>query len=344
MTTSPHSFRCPTLQRFILSRCRSKAEAVDLISQLKSGLLPSESRSLETLSVVGLIESSLFARIPALDEASNKDESTAASIVVSLIHEVSSLRRGTTSKSSTDDHFSDERLTSIAPADVELEAAISQSPAFKRMCRSLESVDLQLDHGPRDAIAAGFDGECVLAIRTLISQSRSGDPVAKRHPSLGLLNDLRPSLPAYFNWMIRVDITTGEVPRKFAKYRFAVDSSTEIFHKFLKLEFSSMDWISAPHGLQGYRQRANGWVEPIITDPRDHFCQPDLLDELGVFRNRLFVAIGCSPTVTGDRGFSFQSLCSHFASHLRLARRLSTLEEQYRWLAQASELFLISRS
>lgn len=41
-----------------------------------------------------------------------------------------------------------------------------------------------------------------------------------------------------------------------------------------------------------------------------------------------------------DEGFSFQSLCAHFASHLRLARRLSTLDEQYRWLAQASDLFV----
>ncbi|KAL3893637.1 MAG: hypothetical protein SGPRY_014093, partial [Prymnesium sp.] len=100
-----------------------------------------------------------------------------------------------------------------------------------------------------------------------------------------------------------------------------------------------MDWISAPHSLQGYRQRCNGWAEPIITDPRDHFCQPDLVDEPGEFGNRLFVAIGCSRVVAKDKGFSFQSLSAHFASHLRL-RRLSTLDEQYRWLAQASDLFV----
>lgn len=288
----PLYLRCPTLQRFVLNRCRSKAEAVDLISQLKSGLLPSESRSLETLSVLGLIESALHARTPALEEASDKEGATAASVVVSLIHEVSSLRRGTISKPLAENPFSDEQLISVAPADAELEAAISQSPAFKRVCRSLDSVDLRLDYGPRDAIAVGFDGTCVLSIRTLISQSRSGDPVAKRHPSLGLLNDLRPSLPAYLNWMIRADTSTGEIPRKLAKYRFATDSSTEIFHRFLRFELSSMDWISAPHGLQGYRQRFNGWAEPIITDPRDHFCQPDLVDELGEFGNRLFVAIG----------------------------------------------------
>lgn len=105
-----------------------------------------------------------------------------------------------------------------------------------------------------------------------------------------------------------------------------------------------MDWISAPNGLQGYRQRFNGWANPISTDPRDYYCQPYLLEELGKFGNRLFTAIGCSRTVPAADGFSFQSLCTHFATHLRLAMRLATLEEQYRWLSQATDLFLTSLS
>lgn len=194
--------------------------------------LAKESRSLETLSVLSLIESALHARIPALEEAADKEGATAASVLVSLIHEVSSLRRGSTTKPASDEPISDERLASVGPADAELEAAISQSPSFKRICRALDSIDLRADHGPRDAIAAGFDGTCVLSVRTLLSQSRFGDPVAKRHPSLGLLNDLRPSLPAYFNWMIRADMSTGDIPRKLAKYRFATDSTAHILKSF----------------------------------------------------------------------------------------------------------------
>lgn len=253
--------------------------------------------------MLGLIEASLLARTPALEEAADKEGATAASIVAALIHEVSTLRRGSTSKSSVDDPSAEERLSSFAPADAELEAAISQSPAFKRVCRVLSDIDLKADHGPRDAIAAGFDGACVLSVRTLISQSRYGDPVAKRHPCLGVLNDFRPSLPGYFNFMLRADASTGLVPRKLSKYRFAMDSSAEILQKFLKLELSSMNWISAPHGLQGYRQRSNGWTQPIATDPRDFYCQPDLLEELGSFGNRLFVSIGCSKVVPLREGF-----------------------------------------
>lgn len=82
----------------------------------------------------------------------------------------------------------------------------------------------------------------------------------------------------------------------------------------------------------------NGWSRPQLVHPTDYYCQPDMLDDLGKFGHRLFLAIGCENQVSS--GYTFSTLCSGFADHLRLARRLDALHEQYTWLERASAKFV----
>ena len=53
-------------------------------------------------------------------------------------------------------------------------------------------LDVATESGARSALAAGFATECVIAVRVLLSATKAGDPVATRHPMLGLLDKLRP--------------------------------------------------------------------------------------------------------------------------------------------------------
>lgn len=330
--------RMPTLRTFVLDKCAQGAEAYGLISQLKAALLPEESRKLELSTVTQQLEEALAARHALLQENANRPGATASTIVAALLKERSMLASAT-GKSSDSAGVSyglegDMPLPSVSAS----EAAILKSSEFRAICTALASIDVSTLDGAREALLSGFNGKCVVAVRTLCSTARMGDPIAKRHPTLGILNGLRSARIDYFNFSLRVNVTTQQVPFRMTKYHFATVHSTDLLDAFLRFDFDQMDWIAAPHGLQGYRQYSNGWIAPIVTDSRDYFCQPELMREFGKFGDRLFRALGCTVTSAID-GFTFDKLCDFFAEHLSMARRLVTLEEQYAWLQNAVNNF-----
>lgn len=334
---------CPTLKLFLLSRVDgSHSSAMALLLQLKASLLPAELRTLETVVVLEQIEQALNSHMPTLDAAAKVPNASASSIIASLLKEVGGIRRSSRSAGPSQvSQDADADLEAAAPAplsDDALEAAISRSVSFRRVMSLVSSVDPEARDGARLILTHGFDGECVIAVRVLLSTSRGGDLIAKRHPVLSLLNDARTSRPGYFNYALRLSVKLGDVPKKMLSFEFASETSQGLMKQFLQLDFAAMDWISAPHGLQGWRQADNGWTRPQVVDPADHYCQPDLLTELGNFGHRLFLAIGCADHVAS--GYTFLTLCLRFAEHLRLARRLDTLQEQYAWLERSSSKFV----
>lgn len=332
------SGRMPTLKKFILDKCAQGAEAYGLISQLKAALLPEECKKLELSTVAQQLEEALATRLALLQENANQPGATASTIVAALLKERSMLvsATGKSSEGSSGGHGQEGDMP--LPNATASEAAILKSPEFRAVCTALSSIDVSTLDGAREALLCGFNGKCVVAVRTLCSTARMGDPIAKRHPALGILNGLRSARIDYFNFSLRVNLATQQVPFRMTKYYFATVHSTELLDAFLSFDFEQMDWIAAPHGLQGYRQYSNGWVAPITTDPRDYFCQPELMREFGKFGDRLFRALGCTVASTIN-GFTFDKLCDFFAEHLSMARRLVTLEEQYSWLQNAVNNF-----
>ena len=49
--------------------------------------------------------------------------------------------------------------------------------------------------------------------------------------------------------MLAVDVTTGTVPSRLKDYEFATATSSFLLDQFLRRQYSSMDWLSAPMGL-----------------------------------------------------------------------------------------------
>lgn len=216
----PARGRLPTLKAFILEKCSQGAEAYGLITQLKAALLPEESRKLELPTVAQQLEEALAAREALLQESANQPGASASTIVSALLKERSMLvnAAGRPSDNSISSNPDGEMPLPSAFAS---EAAILKSAEFRAVCVALASTDTSTLDGAREALLHGFNGKCVLTVRTLCSTTRMGDPVARRHPTLGILNGLRSARIDYFNFSLRVNLLTKQVPFRMTKYHFA---------------------------------------------------------------------------------------------------------------------------
>lgn len=337
LRASPCGCRMPTLKRYILDRSEQNSEAYSLTMQLKNALLPEESRKLDLALVASQLEEALKSREAVLREVAAQPNSTAVSIVAALLRERAAVLEtvGRSSQRAEDGSS----VESSMPDALASEAAFVKSREFRSLCQTIDSIDLSTLDGLRLALDAGFDGNCVVAVRALCATSRGPDPIVKGHRILRVLNDIRSARVDYFNYVLRVDRDSGIVEPPMLEYAFASTQDSALLNQFLQFEFHHMDWYAAPCGLQGFRQHLNGWISPMQTSKLDHYIQPDLLRELGLFGQRLFVALGCT-VASNVEGYDFAGLCNFFADHLNLARRLCTLDEKYSWLENAQKQFV----
>ncbi|KAL3894355.1 MAG: hypothetical protein SGPRY_013833, partial [Prymnesium sp.] len=179
---------CPTLQLFVLSRVESShSAAMALLLQLKARLLPSEMRSLEAVVVLDQLEQALASYYrPSLDAAANDPGASATSIVAALLREVAAIRRsgvggGAASKDSEEDEsYGADAAAHLSLSDDALAAAISRSVSFRRVVSLVSAINMDSQDGSRLMLTHGFDGDCIIAVRVLVSTSRGGDPIAKR--------------------------------------------------------------------------------------------------------------------------------------------------------------------
>lgn len=328
--------RMPTLKRYILDRSEHGSEAFGLVMQLKGALLPDESRKLDLALVAVQLEEALKSREAVLREVAAQPQATASTIVSSLLRERAAVLEtvGRSGRRPEDGGSAEGGV----PDALASEAAFVKSGEFRALCQTIESLDLSTLDGLRLALDAGFDGHCVVAVRTLCATSRGPDPIVRGHRILRMLNDIRSARVDYFNYVLRIDQVSGVVEPAMLEYSFASGQDSITLNQFLQFDFHLMDWYAAPNGLQGYRQRLNGWMSPMQTHKLDYYIQPDLLRELGAFGQRLFIALGCTVESTAE-GYDFAGLCGFFADHLNLARRLCTLDEKYTWLENAQKQF-----
>lgn len=103
------------------------------------------------------------------------------------------------------------------------------------------------------------------------------------------------------------------------RYNFATVLNDTLLNNFLQFRFEKMDWIKAPHGVQGDRQLVYGWETPRTIRPLDYYCQADLHRELGGFGVRLFSALGCTVD-SPEQGYDFRQLCEFVADHPNYAK------------------------
>lgn len=331
----------PTFKQAILDRCHTSLEGIGFLSQLKSALLAREGHGLDLALAAPQIEAALRERIALVRRLSSGDDATAVSIVTSLSKELGKPNAGRSRGLGNADEGQPDEGQPLGEA---IRQAL-QEESFSALIRAIATQDLSSVLGKRNALAAGFNGECILAVRVLCSFSKMGDPVRNQDSTrtLARLNDLRPDRCEYFNYVLRVELNQPVVPERMMRYTFATLQSPTLLEQFLQFEFDKMDWIAAPHGLNGYLQALYSRAQPAVTDPRDYFSRVEQLNDLGEFGQRLFTALGCTIGDLDD-GFDFKGLCAFYAKHLQCSWKCANQEDQIVWMEESAASFKSSLS
>jgi len=307
--------------------------AYSLVRRLRDSLIEGKT-NLDLVDIADDLDSKLGDRISALTEAEGKAGATAESTTNDLLEELDKIKacKGTTGGGSG---TSDDPLT---PEENSFAAAItgSKSAAFRQITTMLSGLDMSTGTGQLDALTAGFDGDCVISLRVLLSP-KAPTQLATRHDTLGTLLELRQYRLAYFNYQLRVTPGSGAIARRVEKYEFGTATDTVLLDALCSLTFHGTPWIPAPHGLMGLEQCKDGRGVPLMHDPRDYYCQPDLMLKLTKFLHVLTVSIGGA--VTSATGYTWLTLGEFMSHHLQRALCQPTEVEVIAWLQRSSDTF-----
>lgn len=300
-------------------------------------LLDKELESLTLVEVIDSFELRLSDRRNVLIEAEAKPGATAEAITTALLDELRNIRLSGTS---SDPSASSSAGPPIVLDNASIESALtgSHSAAFRRISTQLATIATTTVAGHRDALAVGFEGNCIIALRVLFSSTEKGDPLASRHATLGKLNELRQYRLAYLNHQICLDTTTMTVPDKYRNYSLANmgAKSSSVFDGWFALALETTDFISAPHGVLGLLQARDGKSIPYSVNPIDYACQPALISELCRFLQLLGNATLQLPAASNE-GFTFVTLGEWYNNHLMRALRCGTPAETATWLRRSGD-------
>ena len=109
----------------------------------------------------------------------------------------------------------------------------------------MASVDLDTEEGRREAFDAAFSSGSALIVRML---SHGGVMLARRHPLLASLHEVRGELYAYLTYCQVVDRTTGEVSSRARRWSWTEEDNSDDTQLalFLRQKYAAMDWVNAP--------------------------------------------------------------------------------------------------
>ena len=203
----------------------------------------------------------------------------------------------------------------------------------------VSACNLATEAGRRDAFTAGFDAKHVYSVRALTY----GEPaVLRRDATLAALGELRPFLLEYTNYGLRVDLTTGEIPKHLLWWSIAgPDGGKDTFFKqFWRQDYPVMDWYGSADepGMLSFLSALNVLrYEPIPV--ADHYCVPHFVRRLADFGQTLFCIQGfpdISQHAAEGNGFTWRTWWLFYADHLERALEFER-EVQLDWLDRAHE-------
>ena len=295
----------PTLDRFVLANSADTHTAYNLVCKLQASVLPPDQRMLDILTTLDELEASLLDRAPALAGFAAVPGASPTTIVAALLAELTAAR--TPVQSSSTAAAAGALMHAAVLSNAAFDNATTKSAAFQTLSAAVIAQPLFSIQDRIDLIALGFNGDCVITVRCMLSMTPGGDADAPKNAALQRLNSMRGERYLYFNYMLTVDPNTGVVPQRLQSYEFAAPTSMGLLDQFLRRQYSTMEWIPAPHGVMGYCMCDDGKKSPEICNPLDFYCVPTTIKALGLFGDRLFRALGTSPGSPG--GFTFDGMC-----------------------------------
>ena len=279
------------------------------------------------------LEEGLRLRAPEAQAAAAKAGATGTSVVQALELEARQLGAPTLGAPRTIGG-ADEAI----PQDA-FEAAC-RSAVFRGIDASFKLCNLATAQGRLDALGCGFDGRCPLTLRVLMDGSET---LARSHPTLEALRGLKPFVVDYLKYVLTVDPVTGSVPLHLL-HHFALTqpdgTPAPLLTHLLKFQVLEANWVDAPYGLLGLKAAEDQVGEGQTINAANHYCQPEILDDLGPFMHTIFVGLGAAATST--LGFTMKTWVERYARHVRRATRLANDAERLSWLRRADRWFRAS--
>lgn len=348
----------PNLATQIIDRCASSLEAHGLLVRL-SRALTKVAASQPLADSIPSLETSISERANTIEDWMGRPNTTIHRAVEELIKESSvgelSTKEGDASEAGMDQ----------IPRGDAIDAAI-RADAFKQVANALVAADTSTKLGRMDAIAAGFSGQCTLAVRTLCRPIKSAALTAKV-PALARLNDLHPHIHSYLTWILVANPNTGEIPRHLQGYSIVgplgaderpASEGHEFLTKLLSFDLASIDWVYSPGGLLSYKSFMDSGAQlrpgPLQAGkpptgrpeddvhPLDIYTRPEVVEELGMFIHRILTALGCAfndQKDTAQQGVTFKQWNQTYIEHLKRVTKLPTIEERYEHLDHCHELY-----
>ena len=312
--------------------------AYDLLNRLSTVLLPSEMHDVP-----------LKQRLPALEEkaascahlfaaAAVKPDATPDSVVAEVVAELRTLEGGRPSRhggggggSSGDGQ--EEDTNSFTPLRDDVADAALKSAAFRKMTGDIAGCDLATKQGRLDALDLGFNGDFPLTVRVLCAGERS---LIRRHPTLGMLSDLRGEIAEYLSWCQTVDPATKTVPQRLERWSFtgpAADQRTQL-DLLLRFSLAERDPFNAPSGvyaLKALQSNNESCYRSVAAE--DFYCTVQLIEDYRAFESSNLAALGVPMMLPrGATGFTLGTWCDFYVSYLRKALTLRSEQEQLEWL------------
>lgn len=330
---------------------QSNAETVQHLDRLYYTLQASQGiavpASTTLVAKLDCVEAALAPRIAALDEFVLRPNATAHSVVEAYIAERTSANPNAPAGPSPANNSVEGPASGAEPDSSAVYRAIALEQ-FRKMANTVLKEDAGTRMGRFNAIAAGFDGNCMLAVRMLCE---GGRPLSLKHPALARLFDLRPHLADYFTWCLTAD-STGQVPSRLSEYSIvgrhnspngsaAQKAGQTFLSQLLKFDLDAMDWLSSPGGLLALKAvRDGGEVAAKSTHPDDIYIIPEVVSEIGDFIHQLLVAMGAPGNNHPKGGYSFAEWTQLYVQHLTMAKKLRTLELRLQHLDRCHEYFV----
>ena len=333
-----YTFLCtnslPTIQTFILARSVGSEAHGILLKAARIVLKDIDARHLPLTDFLGPLETELTNRRAFLAQEASKIGTTASSVIDALMLEDAKFGRNKSHSDQTDTVSTKNGI----PQDNAMFAAI-QSSAFVDMVNNVSSCDQATATGRRDAIAWGFSGNCILSTRMLLLGEAS---LARKHHILDKLNQLRMYVPDYLSYTLSLNAETGQVIDSLRDFRICGKDGTDrkFLENFMQCKFDTIDWYGSfekPGFLYWKSTLQDRMADALLTV--DHWCVPQAIEEMAIFGQMLFTAIGFPERCIDEpnQGYSFVRFFTIYVKHLKLAGQFSEVAQQYDWLQSASD-------
>lgn len=345
------SGRAPTFYSKIALLAKDNSEAMQHLDRLYLTLQASQRIAVPPFTVItaklSCVEEALAPRVAALDEFAQRPNATAHSVVEAFLAERASANPNAVLPMAAGADGQAESENGGEPDASAVYRAIALEP-FRKMAATVLGADLASKLGRLNAIAAGFDGGCVLSVRMLCEGGRH---LSLKHPALARLFDLRSHLVEYFTWCLTAD-AEGVIPSRLRDYSIAgplggagvssnSKANTPLLTKLLKFELDSIDWLGSPGGLLDLKAaRDGGKSSAKSTHPDDIYTVPEAVTGIGEFIHQLLVAMGASKHTA--IGYTFQSWTRLYVDHLERARKLRTKALRLDHLDRCHDYFLMA--